>query len=80
MGNKSEIRVERVSGQIRLQYYRQSDEYWLRIGAEAFHITKQLSDALDDAAFYHLYVARYGFGASNAKLLSMEKLEPRGES
>jgi hypothetical protein len=71
---RSEILVERVSGQIQLQYYRQSDEFWLRVGEDAFHITKQLFNALENEAPYHLYVARYGIGAQDAKLLSAEEL------
>jgi hypothetical protein len=71
---RSKILIERVGGQLHLQYYRQSDEYWLRIGEEAFHITKQLFNALENEAPYHLYVARYGIGAQDAKLLSAEEL------
>jgi len=71
---RSEILIERVSGQIQLQHYRQSGEYWLRIGEDAFHITKQLFNALENEAPYHLYVARYGIGAQDAKLLSAEEL------
>jgi hypothetical protein len=71
---RSEILVERVSGLIRLVQYQATDEYWLRIGDEAFYITKQLFDALKNQARYHLYVARYGIGAQDAKLLSAEEL------
>lgn len=73
---RSEILIERLSGQIHLQHYRQSDEYWLRIGDEAYHITKQMHDALQNEAYYHLYVARHGIGAQDAQLLSAEELGP----
>jgi hypothetical protein len=75
---KTEVIVERVSGQIRLQHYPQSGEHWLRVGEEAFHITKPLFDALDDRAYYNFYVGRYGFGASETKLLSAEALAREG--
>jgi hypothetical protein len=71
---RSEILVERVSGRIRLQHYRGSDEYWLRLGDQAYHITKQVYEALKDEGAYHLYVARYGIGAQDARLLSAEEL------
>jgi hypothetical protein len=73
---RSAILVERVSGQIQLQHYRQSEEYWLRIGDEAYPITRQIGEALKNEAYYNLYVARYGIGAQDAKLLSAEELEP----
>jgi hypothetical protein len=77
---KADVRVECLSGQIRLQHYRQSGEHWLRIGEEAFHITKRLFDALEDEAYYDFYVARYGFGVTDTKLLSAEKVESRSKS
>jgi hypothetical protein len=72
---RSKIFVDRVSGQIRLQHYRRSDEYWLRIGDEAYPITKQLGDVLKNEVYYHLYIARFGIGAQDARLLSAEELE-----
>lgn len=71
---RSEILVKRISGWIRLARYSSSGEYWLRIGDEAFHITKPLFDALENETPYHLYIARFGSAAQEAKLLSAEEL------
>lgn len=73
---RSEILVERVSGQIHMQHYPRSDEYWLRIRNEAYPVTSRLNDALKNEAYYHLYVARHGISAQDARLLSAEELEP----